>query len=134
MAVAALHHYTIRCTVEQLDALDAFYTRVLGLERGPRPDLPVPGTWLYGGGQPIVHLYATLDGADGPPAGAGTGSLDHISFRAEDLAATRAHLRSHGIDFIEAPIAGWPINQVFLRDPSGLKIELTFIGEGASNA
>jgi catechol 2,3-dioxygenase-like lactoylglutathione lyase family enzyme len=50
MPVAALHHYTIRCARGELDALNAFYTRVLGLEPGARPDIPAPGTWLYAGG------------------------------------------------------------------------------------
>jgi catechol 2,3-dioxygenase-like lactoylglutathione lyase family enzyme len=129
VSVLALHHCTIRCTPLELDGLGAFYTQVLGLEPGPRPDLPVPGLWLYAGGHPIVHLYATLEGADSRIPEATTGSLDHVSFRADDLVATRRHLRSQGIDFVEAPIAGWPIHQLFLRDPMGLKIELTFFGD-----
>jgi len=136
MPVAALHHYTIRCAATELDALNAFYTRVLGLEPGARPDIPAPGTWLYAGGQPIVHLYAYLDRPDRAPQAPVTGPLDHISFRARDLEATRAHLRSLGIDFAEAPIPGWPIHQLFLHDPKGVKIELTFFldEEGARRA
>ena len=55
-----------------------------------------------------------------------TGPLDHISFRAVDVEKTKAHLRAQGVEYTEAPIPGWPIHQVFLRDPKGLKIELTF--------
>ena len=136
MPVAALHHYTIRCAATELDALNAFYTRVLGLAPGPRPDIPAPGTWLYAGGQPIVHLYAYLDRADGAQPDPVTGPLDHISFRARDLDGTRAHLRSLGIDFAEAPIPGWRIHQLFLHDPKGVKVELTFFldEEGARGA
>lgn len=136
MTVAALHHYTIRCAVTELDALNAFYTRVLGLEAGPRPDIPAPGTWLYAGGQPIVHLYAYLERPDGGAQAPVTGPLDHISFRARDLEATRSHLRSLAIDFSEAPVPDWPIHQLFLHDPKGLKVELTFFldEEGARGA
>ena len=126
MPVDALHHYTIRCAAAELAALNAFYTGVIGLEAGPRPDIPAPGTWLYAGGQPIVHLYAYLDRPDAAPPAPVTGPLDHISFRAHDLDATRAHLRSLRVDFAEAPVPGWPIHQLFLHDPKGLKIELTF--------
>jgi catechol 2,3-dioxygenase-like lactoylglutathione lyase family enzyme len=50
MPVTALHHYTIRCTPAELPQLVDFYTRVLRLEVGARPEVPVPGAWLYAGG------------------------------------------------------------------------------------
>jgi catechol 2,3-dioxygenase-like lactoylglutathione lyase family enzyme len=124
--VSGLNHYTIRCAASELPVLDDFYTRVLGLQKGRRPDIPAPGTWLYADGQPIVHLYAVLDRPE-PAATPVTGPLDHISFRSRNLDDTRAHLRAQGIAYTEAPIPGWPIHQVFLHDPKGLKIELTFL-------
>lgn len=126
MPVAALHHYTIRCAPAELDALRDFYTRVLRLEVGARPDIPAPGAWLYAGGQPIVHLYAYLESQDEPRPGPVTGPLDHISMRSSGLAEMKAHLAAQGVAYTEAPIPGWPIHQVFLGDPKGLKIELTF--------
>jgi catechol 2,3-dioxygenase-like lactoylglutathione lyase family enzyme len=102
-----------------------FYTRVLRLEVGARPEIPAPGAWLYAGGQPIVHLYAHLAHA-APVHELATGPLDHISFRARGLTERRAHLASHGIAFTEAPIPGWDIHQLFVHDPHGLKIEMTF--------
>lgn len=128
MPVTALHHYTIRCTPDELPQLVDFYTRVLRLEVGARPEVPAPGAWLYTGGQPIVHLYAHLAHA-APVHDAGTGPLDHISFRARGLTEMRAHLASHGITFTEAPIPGWDIHQLFVHDPHGLKIEMTFWSE-----
>jgi catechol 2,3-dioxygenase-like lactoylglutathione lyase family enzyme len=124
--VSGLNHYTIRCAANELPALDDFYTRVLGLQKGRRPDIPAPGTWLYAEGQPIVHLYAVLDRPE-PATTPATGPLDHIAFRARNLDDVRAHLRAEGIAYTEAPIPGWPIHQVFLHDPKGLKIELTFM-------
>ena len=35
-------------------------------------------------------------------------------------------LRAQGVPFDEAPIPGWDIHQLFLRDPRGLRIEMTF--------
>jgi catechol 2,3-dioxygenase-like lactoylglutathione lyase family enzyme len=123
MPVCALHHYTIRCAPQELPPLLDFYTRVLRLQVGPRPDIPAPGAWLYAEGQPIVHLYAHLAAAD---ASRGTGPLDHVSFRSRGLREMRAHLAAQGVAFSEAPIPGWDIHQLFLHDPHGLKIEMTF--------
>jgi len=126
MPVTALHHYTIRCTPGELPPLVDFYTRVLRLEVGARPEAPAPGVWLYAGGQPIVHLYAHLAHAAPVLVEAATGPLDHISFRAQGLTEMRAHLASHEVAFTEAPIPGWDIQQLFVHDPHGLKIEMTF--------
>lgn len=124
MPVTALHHYTLRCTPDELPALTDFYTRVLGLAPGPRPVLPAPGAWLYAGGAPVVHLYALA--SERPADGAGTGALDHIALRGQDLADMRNHLQALGVPYTEAPVPGWPLHQIFLTDPTGLKIELTF--------
>lgn len=126
MPVSALHHYTLRCVPDELPALHDFYTRVVGLTVGDRPEIPAPGYWLYAGGQPIVHLYALLAQAEGAAPVWTTGPLDHIAFRAQGLDATRQHLAALGMPFDEAPVPGWPLHQVFLRDPKGLKIEMTF--------
>lgn len=125
MPVNALHHFTIRCTPDELPALADFYTRVIRLEPGARPEIPAPGAWLYADGQPIVHLYAHLAAPDAPfePA---TGHVDHISFRSNGLAEMRRHLSDLAVPFTEAPIPGWAIHQLFLHDPRGLRIEMTF--------
>ena len=124
MPVTALHHFTIRCTPEELPPLQDFYTRVMRLTVGARPEIPAPGAWLYADGQPIVHLYAHLATPDRPMEPA-TGHLDHISFRTHGLAEMRTHLGRLGVPFTEAPVPGWPLHQLFLHDPRGLKIEMT---------
>lgn len=126
MPVTALHHFTIRCMPDELPPLETFYTRVMRLTVGDRPPIPAPGVWLYAGGQPIVHLYAHLSGPMPPAAEPATGHLDHISFRSHGLAEMRAHLHAIGEPFTEAPVPEWPLHQLFLHDPRGLKIEMTF--------
>jgi catechol 2,3-dioxygenase-like lactoylglutathione lyase family enzyme len=59
----------------------------------------------------------------GEPA---TGHVDHISFRSRGLVEMREHLAAQGVTFAEAPVPGWPLHQVFVHDPRGLKIEMTF--------
>ena len=124
MPVNALHHYTIRCAPDDLPELVDFYTRVMRLEVGARPEIPAPGAWLYAGGQPIVHLYANQDQRD---ARRDTiRHVDHISFRSHGLREMREHLSAAGVPYTEAPIPGWDLHQVFVQDPHGMKIEMTF--------
>jgi catechol 2,3-dioxygenase-like lactoylglutathione lyase family enzyme len=122
MSIFGLNHYTIRCIPADLPAIRDFYTKYLQLEAGERPSMPRPGFWLYNEGQPIVHLYASLEERVSGP----TGALDHISFRARELERTRTFLQKDGVAFDELPLPGTRIHQIFLRDPMGLKIELTF--------
>ena len=125
MPVTALHHFTIRCTPDELAPLVDFYTRVVRLEAGARPVVPAPGAWLYAEGQPIVHLYAHLQTPE-PATEPVTGHVDHISFRSHGLKEMRRHLGELGVPFTEAPVPGWDMHQLFLHDPRGLKIEMTF--------
>ena len=121
MQVSGLYHYTLRCDPSQLQALKDFYEQALGLVPGARPQLRFDGYWLYANGQPLVHLYAS--GA--VPAGGKT-ALDHIAFRGIDLEARRERLARLGIESQEAPVPDWPLHQLFIHDPTGLRIELTF--------
>ena len=121
MPVELLEHYTIRCA--DMEATRDFYRDVIGLEVGARPAFPFPGYWLYLGGVPIVHL---VKAEDGEPKGAGTAALDHIAFRGIDIDATRTTLRSHALDFRETAVPGGRLQQIFVRDPDGILIELNF--------
>lgn len=122
MTISSLGHYTIRCTQQKLSSLRAFYTDVLGLQEGARPDFPFPGHWLYCGAKPIVHLYASASS----DTDARTGSLDHVAFDAEGVDAVRYRLLDAGVPFDERPVAGYPLHQVFVHDPAGIKLEMTF--------
>ena len=120
-----IHHFTIRCTPEQLETVQAFYRDVLGMRTGPRPSFPFPGHWMYVGDLAVVHLAAVASGerAGGERALPG---FDHVSLRARGLQATRERLSTLSIPYEELPVPGWPLQQIFVHDPAGSKIELTF--------
>jgi catechol 2,3-dioxygenase-like lactoylglutathione lyase family enzyme len=122
MSVSVLDHYTLRCVPADLPPLLDFYTRALDLVPGERPVMPFPGYWLYSGDRAVVHLFASQQERQS----GSTGSVDHISFRAHDLAGTQAGLRAKGIPFEEMALPDHQVHQIFLRDPFGLKVELTF--------
>jgi catechol 2,3-dioxygenase-like lactoylglutathione lyase family enzyme len=137
MGVRGVAHVTLLCSPAQLDGVKDFYERVIGLESGARPSFDFPGAWLYAGKEPIIHLAAVLhdpsvasveSSRSALPGGTrATGSIDHIAFGAiGTVDESRDKLKSCGIPFAEAPVPDFPLYQLFLNDPLGVKIELNF--------
>lgn len=140
MTVQSLDHYTI--IASDLERSVRFYTDVLGLLNGDRPDFGFPGAWIYVGDKPVVHLLGA-GGADtmadgdvfgggegaGTGSGPGTGSIHHVAFRATGRDDTVKRLKAKNIAIKEQDVPGWPLRQVFLKDPDGVTIELNFWDE-----
>ena len=126
----ALTGLTLR--VRDLERQLAFYRDLLGLEDGPRPSFDFPGAWLYAGGRPILHLACrdTVQAATGPSPSV---SFEHIAFRVRGLPEVRARLAEEKVPYAEAPLPGFPLHQLFLTDPFGLRVELTFDMTDAAN-
>jgi catechol 2,3-dioxygenase-like lactoylglutathione lyase family enzyme len=124
--VLGIHHFTIRCSPGQLGSLRDFYCDVLGMREGPRPDFGFPGHWLYVADVGLLHLAAILPEQPGRRAEDNMSGFDHVSLAGAGLDAARKRLVDGGIPFEELPVPGWPLWQIFLRDPVGSKIELTF--------
>lgn len=124
--VHGIDHTTLRCRPDELPAMAAFYTDLLGMVEGPRPAFPFPGHWLSLEGWPRIHLAGI---APAGPDGSGRqdrGCVDHIAFRASGLDAMRDRLTQRGVPYAEQPVPGLPLLQLFLADPCGMKIELSF--------
>jgi catechol 2,3-dioxygenase-like lactoylglutathione lyase family enzyme len=122
MPLRALEHINVYCA--DLERSRSFYTEVLGLSEGARPDFGFPGAWLYLGDRPVVHLVGGRRG-DAPLK---TGPFDHIAFEARDFQAMRSKMQALGVDFLENDVPGFKIQQWFVHDPDGVKIELNFRG------
>lgn len=125
MSVLGLDHVTIR--VSDLARSRRFYAQALGLSDGARPPFDFPGAWLYAAGVARVHLVAGR-----PIAGPETGAFDHIAFQARDLPDTLARLARLGIAVTQRQVPGRGLHQVFLHDPDGIRIELTFAVDGGA--
>lgn len=119
MALVWLDHVNIRTS--SLKKMRQFYTKVLGLEDGPRPDFGFGGAWLYCGNKATVHLVETKK----TPV-ADDVKLEHFAFRATDVRGAIERLESHGIDYkiLARPHMG--VLQVNVWDPDGNHIELAF--------
>lgn len=134
-----LNHVSIRAS--DLEACRRFYTDVIGLVAGPRPDFPFPGVWLYAGSttawsNAVVHVIgidpAHPDGLEGylgsreGAAARGSGVVDHVAFNGTGLAQMRQRLAALGIAARERTVPGLGLHQLFLEDPDGVVVELNY--------
>jgi extradiol dioxygenase family protein len=95
------------------------------------------GCWLYLDETPCIHVadWASYEAygreANMPVSGraAGTGPVDHIAFSATDYHDMTTRLNARGVDYDENFVADIDLRQLFLRDPSGVKVELNFMPE-----
>ncbi|MGB8364943.1 MAG: glyoxalase [Rhizomicrobium sp.] len=93
---------------------------MLGFEDGPRPDVGIPGHWLYAGGRAIVHLQL----ANGPVVPSRASALNHAAFEVGDLNALAARLDQRGVVYRMFQLPGAPVRQIFLEDPNSVLVEL----------
>ena len=118
MAITGLDHINIRTA--ELAKTRAFFTEVLELTVGWRPDFPFGGAWLYAGGRDVVHLVEVSR------AGAASkgSALDHFAFAIDDYEDAERRLKAAGMAYepSEAPNGG--IRQMFVTELNGVTIEL----------
>jgi len=118
MSIERIDHFLLR--TGKLDQTRDFFERVLDLRVGPRPAFTFAGYWLYNGADPIVHL------AESDVERSGTGPLDHISLRCTGLAEMKRRLARLAIEYSERTVPTTGQHQLFVADPNGLTLELTF--------
>lgn len=132
MPITGLLHVAIK--TEDLDATVAFYTKVIGLRLAPRPDFGFAGAWLAvptAVGEAVIHIYA-----GGPALGSAgrvrpeTGAIDHVSVTAVGWNAFRERFAQAGLPWREFLIPNTTYWQLFVYDPSGVQLELTFDAQG----
>ena len=121
----ALDHVTVRSA--DLDRTRRFYCGLLGMRTGPRPAIPVPGHWFYIGDRAVVHV---LPSAQSAPRGT-EATIDHFALQADGLPDFEQRLRAAGQPYERRRLADSGIWQLFLTDPDGACVELSFQGHEA---
>lgn len=116
----SLGHVTVRSA--DFERTERFYCDLLGMRPGPRPDIPVPGRWIYIGDDAVLHV---LPRGAGAAEGTG-GAIDHFALNAVDLAAFEDRLTAAGQPFEVRRLANTDVWQIFLTDPDGARVELCF--------
>jgi len=133
MPLSHLEHFLIQTT--DIQRTCDWYERVLGMKRGYTPDFKFPVQWMYVGERDVLHV--TEGGANvsenrkryvgqESQAVSGSGVIDHVAFRCEQLKDMLDHLARHKIDFKQRMVSDQGLYQLFLIDPNGVKIELNF--------
>jgi catechol 2,3-dioxygenase-like lactoylglutathione lyase family enzyme len=119
--VSELNHVNIETT--DIDRSASFYTNVLGLVSGQRPNFDRPGYWMYMDNVPIIHIISPL-----PDNKLLTGSkhaaISHFALRIKDFEAMREHLTDLSIPYTETSVPNSNRRQFFINDPDGVVVEL----------
>lgn len=111
-----------------------FYSSLLGLTPGYRPDWPdAPGEWLYtANGHHVIHFVANgpvsheqkpLERSDVRISYADR-AFDHMAFSVDELDIVVERLEAMGVPYRFDTIAEIGARQVFFRDPDGVGIEV----------
>ncbi len=119
--IERLDHINLR--TGQLDAMVAWYTDVLGMTSGPRPNFGFPGAWMYAGDHALVHLVEVQPS----PADPGTDlKLEHGAFQAKGLKGFLERLDAKEETYRIARIPDFGILQVNVWDPDGNHLHIDF--------
>lgn len=122
MDVKHIDHFNIRAPRAQLKKVKKFYTEVLGLKEGFRPELSGPGQWLYADSKAIVHLSEDEDRISRKEED----FLDHIALRCVGVNEFAQRLKDFSIKYRPAIVPEIGVTQLFIKDPAGIIIELNF--------
>jgi catechol 2,3-dioxygenase-like lactoylglutathione lyase family enzyme len=120
MGLKRLDH--INVNTAQLDVLRAWYSEVLGMTPGPRPNFSFGGAWMYCGGLPAVHL---VERAHLEPV-SGDLKLQHFAFAAEDLAGFLQRLKALAVPYRVGIVDDFELCQINLTDPDGNHLHIDF--------
>jgi catechol-2,3-dioxygenase len=120
MGLSRLDHVNVNTS--QLQRLITFYSEVLGMTTGPRPNFSFGGAWMYCAGVPAVHL---VERAQMAPV-SGDLRLQHFAFAARDLAGFLARLKQLEVPYRVGIVDDFEICQINLQDPDGNHLHIDF--------
>ncbi len=127
--ITRLYHCAIR--TPDTRRMRNFYTQVFGMlvdER--RPDVPVEGFWLRSavpGGEALIHVFAGKDAAfEDSTVPAGSAAVHHLSFLCQGFDRIKRCCIEHGLPWRASLLPTVGLWQLFVYDPHGILIELTF--------
>jgi catechol-2,3-dioxygenase len=120
MGLKRLDHINVNTT--QLATMRAWYSDVLGMTPGPRPNFSFGGAWMYCAGQPVVHLVerARLEPTSGDL------KLQHFALAADDLEGFLQRLKRLDVPYRVGIVDDFEICQINLTDPDGNHLHIDF--------
>jgi len=125
MPIEKLDHVNVRTA--QLEKMIEWYTSVLGLRSGDRPDFPFAGAWLYAGNTVTVHL---IEIKGEPGAGSEVDlKLEHFAFAAKKRIEFEKVLESKMIPHRKSNVPDMNLVQYNIWDPDGNHIHVDFAAD-----
>ena len=117
----SLDHVTV--ITKDLKKTKDFYINILGMNIDyNRPPFKFDGIWLALNKRAVVHVVVKdehiIDENLLP-------TLDHVAFRAKDIKNIKLNLKKNSISYEEKVTPDNKISQIFLKDPNGIKIEIS---------
>ena len=117
----SLDHITV--ITKDLTKTKNFYVNILGMNIDySRPPFKFDGIWLSLNKRAVVHVVVKeehiIDENLLP-------TLDHVAFRAKDMKNIKLNLKKNSISYEEKVTPDNKISQIFLKDPNGIKIEIS---------
>ena len=134
MALKTFEHVLI--LADDVDKTKNFYVDILGLEVGYRPDFPFKGYWLYlkdNKKAACIHLAMRKQdtGQDyyigkKDDVNSGSAVFDNFAFNADDIEGMKTKLDEISMEYTHRKVPGFPLEQLFIDDPDGVKVELNY--------
>ena len=134
MALKTFEHVLI--LADDVDKTKDFYVDILGLEVGYRPDFPFKGYWLYlkeNKKAACIHLAMRKQDTGQhyyigkkDDVKSGYGAIDHVAFNADDIEGMKSKLDKISMEYTHRKVPGFPLEQLFIDDPDGVKVELNY--------
>lgn len=117
--IGRIHHFAVMAPAAIVEQTMLFYTNVLGLRIGFRPQFSVPGYWLYSDKEVVIHLTANDSRQPGV-----SGYLHHIALECDEIQSVITCLEEAGIQYRRNDLNEILVQQVLLKDPAGNAIEI----------
>ena len=133
MALKTFEHVLI--LADDVDKTKDFYVDILGLEVGYRPDFRFKGYWLYLKDNKAACIHLAMRKQDTgqdyyigkkDDVKSGSGAIDHVAFNADDIEGMKSKLDKISMEYTHRKVPGFPLEQLFIMDPDGVKVELNY--------
>ncbi|QKJ23643.1 hypothetical protein [Poseidonibacter lekithochrous] len=128
-------HVSLRA--KNLESMKDFLVELLGLEIGARPNFPFPGYWLYTEGteNALIHIYdedasfykKDLIKEDFKEESSGKNIVNHICFSSDNYEEIMERIAKLNTDYSINLVPNSPIEQIFIKAPENLIIEIQAI-------
>lgn len=127
MKITKLDHINIQTS--QLGKMVAWYTDILGMHAGKRPNFPFSGAWMYSGDTVMIHFIEVAE--HNVLIGNRTSNLqlEHFAFSATGAREFEQKIRQVGIQYQCIHLSDLGLIQFHLCDLDGNHIHLDFMND-----